>query len=139
MGIDVDLSGIYGNNARIRFINTHFDWLKTIGSQEARLATVEVIEKGFFNDEKSLPAILTGDLNAVPDSEPLKKLKQKGWVAETLGKELNTIRSTNPTKQIDYVLIRPERSWIVIDVRVLNEPVASDHLPVVMTLELLND
>jgi len=139
MGIDVDLSGIYGNNTRIRFINTHFDWLKTIGSQEARLATVEVIEKGFFNDEKSLPAILTGDLNAVPDSWPLKKLKQKGWVAETLGKELNTIRSTNPTKQIDYVLIRPERSWIVIDVRVLNEPVASDHLPVVMTLELLND
>ena len=139
MGIDVDLSSIYGKGTRIRFINTHFDWLKTIGSQEARLATVEVIEKGFFNDENSLPAILTGDLNAVPDSEPLKKLEQKGWVNKNLGKELNTIRSTDPTRQIDYVLIRPEKKWKVMDVEVLDEPVASDHLPVVMTLELFFD
>ncbi len=136
MGVDVDLSSIYGENAKVRFINTHFDWLKTIGSQESRLATVEVIERGFFSDNKRLPAILTGDLNAEPESEPLKKLKEKGWVAETLGKDLNTIGSTNPTKQIDYVLIRPAENWKVVDVIVLDEPVASDHLPVVMTLEL---
>jgi endonuclease/exonuclease/phosphatase family metal-dependent hydrolase len=136
MGVDVDLSRIYGENAKVRFINTHFDWLKTIGSQESRLATVEVIERGFFSDNKRLPAILTGDLNAEPESEPLKKLKEKGWVAETLGKDLKTIGSKNPSKQIDYVLIRPETNWKVVDVKVLNEPVASDHLPVVMTLEL---
>lgn len=135
MGVDVDLSSIYGENAKVRFINTHFDWLKTIGSQESRLATVEVIERGFFSDNKRLPAILTGDLNAEPESEPLKKLKEKGWVAETLGKDLKTIGSKNPRKQIDYVLIRPETNWKVVDVKVLNEPVASDHLPVVMTLE----
>ncbi len=139
MGIDVDLSGIFGKNTKIRFINTHFDWLKTFGSQEARLATVEVIEKGFFNDSKSLPAILTGDLSAVPDSEPLKKLEQKGWLNENLGKELNTIRSTNPIEQIDYILIKPKKNWNVINVKVLYEPIASDHLPIVMTLELLND
>lgn len=136
MGVDVDLSSIYGKNVKVRFINTHFDWLRTIGSQESRLATVEVIERGFFSDEESLPAILTGDLNAEPESEPLKKLKEKGWVAETLGKDLNTIGSTNPTKQIDYVLIRPAENWKVVDVIILDEPVASDHLPVVMTLEL---
>ena len=136
MGVDVDLSSIYGKNAKVRFINTHFDWLRTIGSRESRLATVEVIERGFFSDEESLSAILTGDLNAEPESEPLKKLKEKGWAAETLGKDLNTIGSTNPTKQIDYVLIRPAENWKVVDVIILDEPVASDHLPVVMTLEL---
>ena len=123
-------------NTKVRFINTHFDWLRTIGSQESRLATVEVIERGFFSDAKSLPAILTGDLNAEPESEPLNKLYEKGWVAETLGKDLYTIRSTNPTRQIDYVLVRPAENWKVVDVVILDEPVASDHLPVVMTLEL---
>lgn len=139
MGIDVDLSGIFGKDTKVRFINTHFDWLKTIGSQEARLATVEVIEKGFFNTSKKLPSILTGDLNAEPDSEPLKKLKQKGWVIENLGKELKTIPSTNPEKQIDYILVRPRKNWKIVNVEVLDEPVASDHLPVLMTLELFNN
>jgi endonuclease/exonuclease/phosphatase family metal-dependent hydrolase len=139
MGVDVDLSTIYGKNSRVRFINTHFDWLKTIGSQEARLATVEVIERGFFSEDKNLPTILTGDLNAVPGSKPLAKLKDKGWITATLGKDLKTIGSKNPTRQIDYVLIRPEKNWKVIDVEVMDEPIASDHLPIVMTLELLID
>ena len=73
----------------------------------------------------------------IGSAKPLRKLGEKGWVAENLGKELNTIRSTNPTKQIDFVLIRPEKNWKVVDVEVLDEPVASDHLPVLMTLELL--
>jgi len=137
MGVDVDLSDIYGENASVRFINTHFDWLRTIGSQEARLATVKVIERGFFDDGEIIPAILTGDLNATPDSEPLKKLKEKGWIVESLGKELKTIGSKNPRKQIDYVLIRPEKNWKVTDVVVLDEPLASDHLPIVMTLRLI--
>ena len=137
MGIDVDVSNIYKKGTKVRFINTHFDWLRTIGSQEARLATVEVIEKGFFTDDSKIPAILAGDLNAIPESAPLKKLAQKGWVNETLGKELKTISSKNPRKQIDYVLIRPKENWKVIDVEVLDAPMASDHLPILMTLELL--
>lgn len=138
MGVNVDLSNIYKKGTTVRFINTHFDWLKTIGSQEARLATVDVIERGFFTDNTDIPAILTGDLNAVPGSLPLKKLEEKGWVQETLGKALKTIPSKNPRKQIDYVLIRPKHSWKVIDVEVLEEPIASDHLPILMTLELLH-
>jgi len=135
MGVDVDLSNLYGKGGKVRFINTHFDWLQTLGSKEARLAAVEVIEKGFFNDT-ILPAILTGDLNATPESAPLKKLMDKGWWNENLGKELRTIPSTNPQKQIDYILVRPRKNWKIVNVEVLNEPVASDHLPVLMTLGL---
>ncbi len=138
MGVDVDLSSVYGEGRKVRFINTHFDWLQTLGSKEARLATVEVIEKGFFNDT-ILPAILTGDLNATPESAPLKKLMDKGWWNENLGKELKTIPSTNPEKQIDYILVRPRKNWKIVNVEVLDEPVASDHLPVLMTLELFNN
>ncbi len=139
MGIDVDLSSVFGESTKIRFINTHFDWLKTIGSEEARLAAVEVIEKGFFGDKQNLPTVLTGDLNAVPSSEPLKRLESKGWIYCSLGNKLYTIRSTNPTRQIDYILFRPASGWEVVDVKVLDEPVASDHLPIVMTLKLLKN
>ena len=135
MGIDVDLSEIYGEGSKVRFLNTHFDWLRSIGSQEARLATVDVIERGFFGDNR-LPTILTGDLNAEPDSPPLKKLMKNGWVNKKGGKELFTIPVVNPDRQIDYVLVRPEKSWNIVSVEVIQERVASDHLPVVMVLEL---
>lgn len=138
MGVDVDLSLVFGHGAKVRFINTHFDWLRTIGSQEARLATVEVIERGFFGDD-SLPAILTGDLNATPESEPLKLLFQKGWVNENLGKTLNTIGAERRARQIDYVLFRSRHRWDAVDIEVLAEPVASDHLPIVITLKYLHE
>lgn len=138
MAVDVDLSTIYGANKKVRFINTHFDWLRSIGSQEARLATLDVIERGFFKENSDIPAILTGDLNATPESDPLMKARNMSWWNESLGKTLYTIPSRNPNRQIDYVLIRPKTNWNVVDVEVLDEPIASDHLPVLMTLELLN-
>lgn len=136
MGVDIDLSTKYGEGLKVRFLNTHFDWLSSIGSQEARLATVNVIERGFMEDI-SFPAILTGDLNATPDSAPIKKLEQKGWVNKKGGSELFTIPVEKPKKQIDYILIRPRKAWKIINTRVIPEKVASDHLPVVMTLQLI--
>ena len=136
MAIDIDLSGVYKEATKIRFINTHFDYLKTLGSDEARMATVDVIEKGFFRGDTIRPSILTGDLNSSPESEPLKKLLRYGWRNENLGKDLKTIRSNNPERQIDYVLFRSKKNWNVVDVKVLNEPMASDHRPIVMSLSL---
>lgn len=137
MGVDVDLSAVYGSGTSIRFITTHFDWLKTIGSHVARLGAVEVIEEGFFKTDPHQPAILTGDLNAIPESEPLQALQKKGWVYENLGRPLPTIRVVNPTRQIDYILPRPINRWHILNVEVLDEQVASDHRPIMMTLELL--
>ena len=84
MGVDVDVSEVFGEGASVRFVNTHFDWLKTIGSQEARLAACEVIERAFFEDYNG-PAILAGDLNATPKSAPLQRLKKLGWFFTDLG------------------------------------------------------
>ena len=135
MGVIVDLSEIYGEETQIKFINTHFDWLESIGSQEARLAAVDVIERGFF-ENNPLPSILTGDFNCTPSSAPVKKLKKKGWVNKEGGEALFTIPVDKPERQIDYVLVRPKKAWNIVDVKVINEQVASDHLPVVLTLEL---
>jgi endonuclease/exonuclease/phosphatase (EEP) superfamily protein YafD len=81
------------------------------------------------------PAILAGDLNAVPESAVLKELAMD-WrrVSEAAAP---TFPAQRPSRQIDYVLVRPARRWRVVDVRVVEEPLASDHRPLVATLELL--
>jgi len=137
MCVDIDLSQVYGKGSTVRFINTHFDWLNTIGSKVARKGAVEVIETAFFTDSLNYPSLLTGDLNATPDSNPLKLLQKNGWVYEDFEKDLFTIPVVNPKMQIDYVLIRPAKRWHIISVKVIDEPMASDHLPILMTLELL--
>ena len=146
MAIDIDLSGILADGdgsvdggaegATFRFINTHFDWLDTIGSEEARLATVDVIERA-FREGSDLPVVLAGDLNATPDSAPLAKLRAHGWAHGSADSGLLTWEATKPDQQIDYVLAAPEGRWRVLDVIVMDEPLASDHLPVVVQLELL--
>lgn len=136
MAADIDLSEVFGPGATVRFVNTHFDWLDTIGSEEARLATVDVIERA-FREGSSLPAILAGDMNATPDSAPLKKLHAYGWVHGSASSGLLTWEATKPDQQIDYVLAAPKGAWRVIGVEVMDEPLASDHLPVVVQLELL--
>ncbi len=137
MCVDVDLSQVYGEGSIVRFVNTHFDWLKTIGSQVARKGAVEVIETAFFNENHNLPSLLAGDLNATPDSAPLKLMQRKGWVHEDFNKDLFTIPVVNPDRQIDYVLTRPAKRWHIVSVEVINESMASDHLPILMTVELL--
>jgi len=139
MCADINLSSIYGEDTRVRFVNTHFDYLETISSKVARKGAVEVIEKAFLDGSNTLPAILTGDLNATPHAEPIELLQQNGWVTNTSDKNLLTVPSVNPKKQIDYVMVRPKQQWRIIDVKVIDEPLASDHLPILMTLELFTE
>jgi len=139
MCVDVDLSRIYGKEVSVRLVNTHFDYLETIGSELARKAAVEVIETAFFHDTIRRPALLTGDLNATPQSDPMKLLQKMGWVYENLNKNLHTVPTVMPDKQIDYILFRPKQRWRVVDIQIIDEPVASDHLPILMTLELLKE
>jgi endonuclease/exonuclease/phosphatase (EEP) superfamily protein YafD len=81
------------------------------------------------------PAILAGDLNSTPDSATLRALATE-WSVAGRGKPLLTIPTGTPRRQIDFVLFRPAHRWRVIEVRVLDERVASDHRPIFAVLEL---
>lgn len=80
------------------------------------------------------PVILAGDLNALPDSKPLEILAEK-WTVATSNPELLTFPADKPTKQIDYILHRPAGRFKVRKTSVLEEPVASDHRPVLAVFE----
>lgn len=81
------------------------------------------------------PAVLAGDLNATPDSLPLKTLGERWAVAKAFGGKTPTIPADVPKEQIDFVLYRPAGRFKVVEVKAIEEKVASDHRPVLAVLE----
>jgi endonuclease/exonuclease/phosphatase family metal-dependent hydrolase len=80
--------------------------------------------------------VLAGDLNATPGSPPVRALARNwAFATEPGGKGLLTIPAGVPRQQIDYVLVRPAGAFRVTEARVVEEPVASDHRPVLAVLE----
>lgn len=86
------------------------------------------------------PVILAGDLNAVPGSPPLEELARVWHVAQPSGDEpaenLATFPAAMPTRQLDYVLATPRSAVRIQSAQVLDEPVASDHRPLLVVLQL---
>jgi endonuclease/exonuclease/phosphatase family metal-dependent hydrolase len=115
----------------VRFIGTHLDATR---DDTARLQQTAKLNELFAADEKL--TILVGDLNARPDSAPMKPLFAV-WADASVGNPAPTIPSKKPTARIDYVLLRPAGVWRVISSTVLPEAVASDHRPLLVELALV--
>ena len=88
---------------------------------------------GLFADEDR-PVILAGDLNAVPGSRPITILKRHWRSATDDADKMLTYPAMNPERQLDYVLFRPGGRFRVHSVQVVEEPVASDHRPLLVEL-----
>jgi endonuclease/exonuclease/phosphatase family metal-dependent hydrolase len=117
-----------GGFPAITFLNTHLqhDDGPTREKQVAKIDELFGAAEGTF--------ILTGDLNAAPGSAPIKALaKNWAFATEPGGKGLFTIPSDVPKQQIDYVLFRGK--FKVIEAKVIEEKVASDHRPVLAVVE----
>ncbi len=118
---------------RLRLLATHLDHRT---NDRERVASVEVINE-LISRRPLQPALLLGDLNATPDSLPLKGL-QPNWTRSN-DRPAATIPVDKPQHQIDYILYRPASRWKVVETRVLDEAVASDHRAVLAVLDLVND
>jgi endonuclease/exonuclease/phosphatase family metal-dependent hydrolase len=71
--------------------------------------------------------LLAGDLNAKPTAKSIVSLLQH-WTDATA--PAPTFPSDKPNQKIDYILHRPAAPLKVVETQVLDEPVASDHRPV---------
>ena len=123
------------------FLCTHLDYRPPDDERMASAVTINKLAEK-HGDELM---ILAGDLNAEPKSGPIREL-QKAWgvaglaargaktQAEDGAEPLLTYPAAAPVKWIDYVLYRPVVRWRVVEVRVLAEPVASDHRPLLAVL-----
>lgn len=110
---------------------THFDFRR---DERERLESVKVINE-LAAKHAARPALLAGDLNATPESKTLEQLA--GSWKRANAEPLPTIPVKEPKQQIDFILYRPQNRWKVVEVKVLDEAVASDHRAIVATLELL--
>jgi len=102
----------------ITFVGTHL----CHQSPETRIQQTLRLSRLFSKDEGN-PVVLAGDFNARPGSEPMNVLLENGWVD-----------TGAPRSKIDYVLVRSADPWTIKEVTIVDEPVASDHDPVLVIL-----
>lgn len=114
----------------IRFIGTHLDHTK---DNTDRMNQVKELNRLFVNSQ--MPTILAGDLNAEPDSEAMQLLFEH-WSPSIKNTEF-TYPADVPAVKIDYILFRPAHKWRIIESKVIDEKIASDHRPILTILELL--
>ena len=110
---------------------THLDFRP---DDRERLASAKMIND-LVAKHPQQPALLTGDLNDTPDSKTLERFGAIWTRANE--KPIATVPVDQPTKQIDFICFCPQDRWKVIEVRVLDEAVASDHRAIFAVLELL--
>lgn len=126
--IEADIT-VPGLDQPLKFLATHFDHRR---DDAERVASAKMIQK-LIEGWQDRPAMFAGDLNATPESESIK-LISKDWTSANT-ENLNTIPSSKPTRQIDFILYRPANQWKVIEFKVLDELVASDHRGILAVLE----
>ena len=115
----------------LRFVSTHFQH----NVPEDRVAEAKAINKLFAADDDSLRTILAGDMNAVPDAEPITELLKK-WTNAIDKNATPTAPAAKPRSRIDYVFYRESSQFRVVESNVIPESIASDHRPVLAVLEL---
>jgi endonuclease/exonuclease/phosphatase family metal-dependent hydrolase len=116
----------------LRFVSTHFQH----NVAEDRVAQAEAINALFAADDDPMPAILAGDINAPPDSEPVRVLLER-WSHAIDEAAAPTAPSDKPTSRIDYIFYRPAARFRLLLAEVIAEPMASDHRPVFAVLEVV--
>jgi endonuclease/exonuclease/phosphatase family metal-dependent hydrolase len=89
-----------------------------------------------YRDEDT-PVILAGDFNSLPGSDVLALLRRH-WQVPDKGADRLTYPSDAPQREIDYIMYRPADRFEVVEHRVIDEPLVSDHRPVLIELKLLD-
>lgn len=132
-----------GTNRKFWVFNTHFDHR----GPEARIRSAALILNKINElNSEHLPLILMGDFNARPDEEPVRLLMTQ----LNDGLKLSEIPLTGPsgtfngftneeiTDRIDYFFLTDLKvlSYAHIIARMPNNKHVSDHLPVIINLEI---
>lgn len=115
----------------IAFVGTHL----AHEGEAGRILQVEKVNEAFSRNK--YPTILVGDLNARPESEPIRILKQHWTTSYGDEEPAPTYPSDKPRIKIDYVMFSPGGQWQVLDRTVIQDTVASDHCAYLVTLQLL--
>ena len=107
--------------------STHFDHGR---DNPSRIDEARIVAE--FAKKSPIPVILAGDLNALPGSEVLSILDD---VFAIPNHPAPTFPADLPQRRIDYILSTHFPGWRLTETRVIVEPLASDHRPVLAVFE----
>jgi endonuclease/exonuclease/phosphatase family metal-dependent hydrolase len=103
---------------------------RTAGERYAQaVRRVEILE------QESPAVILTGAFNSTPGSDVIRLLGES-WTTTGKGADNLTFPSTDPRREIDCIMDRPRDRFEVLEQRVIDEPLVSDHRPVLLVLRV---
>lgn len=117
----------------VTFVATHLNHR----DEAERVREVQAIHRALEPLNDGRPVILAGDLNARPQTPPIL-LFAHNWTDAAAGAPAQssfTFPATKPVRRIDYIMLRPPTAWRVIETMVVDEPVASDHRPVLAVVQ----
>jgi endonuclease/exonuclease/phosphatase family metal-dependent hydrolase len=113
----------------LQFTSTHLDSGRDLAN---RVAQAEELNH-FLVRNDGVPAILAGDLNSQLQNQVLQTL-ETDW-SNVSPDDPPPVVPTGRPGRVDHVLVRPLTGWRVIDSKVVDAPIASDHRPVLVVLE----
>lgn len=126
LALHVPLAG----GEELTFVGIHF-----YGDPGQRMSQARRLLRVLEEEDEETPAILAGDFNSTPDSEVMALIGETFTIPDK-GEDHLTFRSDRPDREIDFIVYRPADRFRVIESRVIDEPVASDHRPVLLMLEV---
>jgi endonuclease/exonuclease/phosphatase family metal-dependent hydrolase len=77
--------------------------------------------------------VIVGDFNSTPGSAVMN-LFQPDWKIPDKGEDHFTFSSDRPVREIDFAMTQKNSKWTILNIDVVDEPVASDHRPLVLEL-----
>jgi endonuclease/exonuclease/phosphatase family metal-dependent hydrolase len=128
--VALDVRVRLASREELTFVSTHFDHTRDATDRVAQANSINEL----FATRKPGPVIVAGDLNATPLTAEMKLLGG-AWLLAAGESPAPTFPAEKPTRKIDYVLLRRADAWKVNRTRVMKEPVASDHAPLLVELQ----
>jgi endonuclease/exonuclease/phosphatase family metal-dependent hydrolase len=123
--------------------NTHFDHIGVVAREKSSELILKRINK---INRQTLPVILMGDFNSIPNSSPVKEIKTE--LSDALQISLEKLQMPRGTfngfnedlpieKRIDYIFTNDLKvlSYTHINDRLNNNRHISDHLPVMVKIQ----
>lgn len=110
---------------KVRIIGVHF-----YRTESERLAQAMALE-AWLADQEPMPTLLAGDFNSYRDDSVLTHLEAT-WHVVDKGEDFQTFPSWAPDREIDYIMWQPSDAFQVAHQELLDEPVMSDHRPLVI-------
>tara|TARA_R110001632_G_scaffold129087_5_gene243165 strand:- start:652 stop:1449 length:798 start_codon:yes stop_codon:yes gene_type:complete len=122
-------------NCHIVFANVHFDWIDEKEGSDIRLSQAKALVQYVNTLNKAV--IITGDFNCTPESRTMQYFANQGFTFVQKGVD-NLSFQGDSKAEIDHLLFRNSENvkFREKSVQLLIEPIASDHRPLIVALEV---